>query len=240
MLVHSNDEDSSSAAKGIGLENERSLHAAIKEWYALPGDEFEVKVDTYIVDIVRDGVLIEIQTKNLAAIGRKLRSLSENYPVRLIYPIPQDKWIVRVAKSGDKTLSRRKSPKKGKLSDLFDELVFIPALIKEVNFTLEILMIQEEEIRCDDGKGSWWRKGMSIRDRRLMDVVDRIRFSDKRDFNRFIPPTLAQPFSNKALAEETNDSVYLTQKMTYCLKKMELIREVGKKGNALLFEINSR
>lgn len=236
-MYHPNNKTSTSAAGGIGLKNERSLHAAIKEWYSQPGDEFEVTVDNFIVDIVRDDVLIEIQTKNLSSIGRKLRSLSENYPVRLLYPIPKEKWIVRVSKSGKKVLSRRKSPKKGQLSDIFDELVSIPDLMKEENFMMEILMIQEEEIRCDDGKGSWWRKGMSIVDRKLLDVVESIHFRDNRDFRIFLPETISQPFSNKLLAEQMNVSVYHAQKITYCLKKMGLLKEVGKKGNELLFEI---
>jgi hypothetical protein len=228
-----------SGTVGIGMQNERSLHAAIKEWYSCSGDRFEVKVDNFVVDIVRDDVLIEIQTKNVSAISRKLRTLSENHTVRLIYPIPKEKWIVRVSKSGDEILSRRKSPKKGKLSDMFDELVALPDLFKEDNFTLEILMVQEEEIRCDDGKGSWWRGGVSIRDRRLIDVLEKIQFSEKRDFIRFLPRTLNQPFTNKILAEERGDSVYLVQKMTYCLRKMGLLREIGKRGNELLFEIVS-
>ncbi|MFQ6091234.1 MAG: hypothetical protein ACE5OR_00885 [bacterium] len=222
---------------GIGLKNERSLHASIKKWYALPGDRFEVKVDNFIIDIVRDDVLIEIQTKNLSSIKGKLRSLIQNHNVKLVYPIPKEKWIVRVAKSGDEILSRRKSPKKGKLTDLFDELVGIPDLINRENFAMEVLMIQEEEVRCDDGKGSWWRKGMSIRDRRLIDVVERIEFTHRGDFSRFLPDPLCQPFSNKTLAIETGVSIFQSQKVTYCLKKMGLIKEAGRKGNELFFEI---
>lgn len=78
---------------------------------------------------------------------------------------------------------------------------------------------------------------MSIRDRRLIDVLEQIPFSTNKDFRRFLPRTLAQPFSNKLLAEKMKDSLYLAQKITYCLKKMGLLREVGKKGNELLFTI---
>ena len=61
---------------GIGLMNENALHAAVKDWCALPGDRLEVPVDGYVVDVVRDGLLIEVQTRNLAAIRDKLRALS--------------------------------------------------------------------------------------------------------------------------------------------------------------------
>ena len=54
----------------IGVMQEMALHAALKAWYAQPGDLLETKVDGYVVDIVRDGgaELIEIQTRNFSAI----------------------------------------------------------------------------------------------------------------------------------------------------------------------------
>ena len=46
----------------IGTLNEKPLHAALKDWCARPGDQFEVFVDGFVVDIVRGNLLIEIQT----------------------------------------------------------------------------------------------------------------------------------------------------------------------------------
>ena len=62
--------------------NEYSLHTAIKNWYSLPGDKFEVRIDDFIVDIVRDALLIEIQTRNFSAIKKKLKKLLENHARR--------------------------------------------------------------------------------------------------------------------------------------------------------------
>ena len=36
---------------GIGLLNEKSLNASLKEWYAQPEDRSEVTVDEYVIDI---------------------------------------------------------------------------------------------------------------------------------------------------------------------------------------------
>jgi len=222
---------------GIGLRSESSLHSLIREWCSVPGDRFEVMVGDFVVDIVRDGLLIEIQTKNFSSIRKKLRSLVENNNVRLVYPIPKAKTIVRVGISGNEVIGRRRSPKKGRLIDLFDELVSIPDLIGEERFTMDVLMIEEEEVRCDDGKGSWRRRGVSIKDRKLVNVVERVTFRNKEDFLSFLPSDLRQPFTNKILAKSIGISVNQAQKMTYCLRKMGAIKEVRKKGNELLFEI---
>lgn len=220
----------------LKLMNEYSLHSAIKNWYSLPGDRFEVRVDEFIVDIVRDRLLIEIQTRNFSAIKKKLTKLLENHEVRLVYPIPQQKWIVHVTESGE-IVRRRKSPKRSRLVDLFYELVRTPDLIKEENFSLEVLMIEEEEVRCDDGKGSWRRRGVSIKDRRLMNVDGKTLFKNERDLLRFLSTDPIKPFTNRKLAKLTGVSINLARKITYCLRKMGTITTVGRKGKELIFEI---
>ena len=85
---------------GIGLLNEKPLHASLKEWYAQPGDRFEVAVEGFVIDIVRDALLLEIQTRNFAAIRSKLTSLARSHQIRLIYPIAQEKWIVKLDEDG--------------------------------------------------------------------------------------------------------------------------------------------
>ena len=223
--------------KSIGLENEKSLHASLKKWYAIPGDRLEVKVDNYIIDLVRNDLLIEIQTRNFSAMGKKLKKLVLDYRVRLIHPIATIKWIIKLEGDGETIISRRKSPKAGNIYNLFDELIRIPDLINSDNFSIELLMIIEEEIRVDDGKGSWRRKGVSISDRRLLEVVKKVKLVDKDDFRIFIPENIDKPFSNKTLSIAVGVHISKVRKATYCLKKMHLIKEVGKKGNELLFEV---
>ena len=217
--------------------NEHSLHLAIKNWYSIPGDKIEVRIDNSIVDIVRERLLIEIQTKNFSAIKKKLANLLKNHQVRLVYPISQLKWIIHVTESGE-IIRRRKSPKKGRLVDLFYELVNVPNLIRDENFSLEVLMIEEEEVRCNDGKGSWRRRGVSIQDRRLINVKGRIFFRNEGDFLDFLPGDLIMPFTNRSLAKLSGVSIYLARRITYCLRKMGALTIAGKNGKELIFEVS--
>ena len=66
---------------------EYSLHVELKEWYSVQGDEVEVEVDDYVIDVVKDGVLIEVQTRNLSTIKKKLAKLISTNQVRLVYPM---------------------------------------------------------------------------------------------------------------------------------------------------------
>jgi hypothetical protein len=220
---------------GIGTLQEKSLHAALKSWYARPGDQLEVPVDGYLVDIVRGDQLIEIQTRNFFALKGKISSLIENYPVHLVHPIALEKWILRQSVEDHGKVERRRSPKHGRLEHLFLELVRFPYLVAHPNFTLEVLFTREEEVRVNDGRGAWRRKGWSIADRRLIEVVDRVILERPVDFANLIPDEFEQPFTTRELARARRIPPYLASKMAYCLREMGLVEVVGKRRQAYLY-----
>jgi len=221
----------------IGTLNEKPLHAALKRWYAQPGDLTEVSVDGFTIDIVRGDLLIEIQTRNLSAIKRKLMTLVEQHPVRLVYPIAQDKWIVRQSGNGKRTpgAGRRKSPRRGTVELVFEELVSLPHLLTHPNFSLDVLLIQEEEVRRQAGKLTRRRKGWVIQERRLLQVVGHRLFETPREMLALLPTALTEPFTTTDLAQATGRPLWLAQKMAYCLREMGAIIAVGKRGRGILY-----
>lgn len=217
----------------IGTLHEQQLHAGLKQWLAQPGDTFEQKVDGYHIDILRGDLLIEIQTKNFGALRTKLGKLLVDHHVLLVYPIAQTKWIVRKTKRG-RQLTRRKSPKRGRLEHLFDELLYIPEIVRHPNFSLAVLLTEQEEIWRDDGAGSWRRKHWSIADRRLLGVTARTDFAVLEDYLSLIPDGLPNPFTHRQLANALKAPVWLSTRMSYCLRKMGCLQTVGKEGRSLL------
>ena len=224
------------ATPTIGTYQEKSLHAALKDWYASPGDLTEHPVDGYVVDLVRGNELIEIQTRNFAAIKRKLSQLLKEHVVRLVHPIPTQKWIVRLERDGETVLSRRRSPKRGSLLDIFDELVSIPTLIGNPRLTLEVLLVEVEETRCQDGRGSWRRSGWSIHDQILIGVESRHCFHGPEDFADLLPASLPHPFTSNDIAAGLEVRRNQGRKIAYCLRHMGAIHLVGKQGNAYLYQ----
>jgi hypothetical protein len=192
------------------------------------------------IDIVRRKLLIEIQTSNFSSQKRKLNTLIKEHPVRLVFPIAQEKWIIRLASDGTTLVGKRKSPRQGNIYHLFVELVSLPGLIGQRNFSLEVLLIREEEVRRDGGRGGWRRKGWTIFDRQLIEVVSRHLFKKPADFLTLVPQNLPEPFATRDLAQGIAEPHWLAQKMAYCLRNMELIHVVGKKGNALLYAMTDK
>ena len=221
---------------GIGLLNEKPLHASLKQWYARPGDRLEVTVDGFVIDIVRDDLLIEIQTGNFASIKSKLTKLVVCHRVRLVYPIVQEKWIIRSGTRNAKGAIRRKSPKRGRMEDLFGELVSIPQLLSNPNFSLEVLMISGEEVRRYNNAKRRVRKGWLMEGRRLLDVLDQRSFGQSADWLRFLPDGL-ELFTTSDLVSRMNTRRDLAQKMAYCLREARMIELIGKRGRANLYRV---
>jgi hypothetical protein len=134
-------------------------------------------------------------------------------------------------------ISRRKSPKRGSSYDVFDELVSFPELLLHPNFTIEVVLVREEELRCDDGRGSWRRNGTSIRDHLLLDVVERLVFRDGADFRYLLPVGWKGPSTNRELASMLRIPPARAARMTYCLARMDVVKPAGKRGNSTLFTL---
>ena len=220
----------------IGELNEQPLHAALKNWYARPQDQVELAIDGgYVIDVVRDDLLIEIQTGNFSGIKTKLVTLVEHHPVRLVYPIASEKWLFKLPKGGWDGPRRRKSPKRGRVEEVFGELVCFPGLLRERNFSLEVVMIQEEEVRRYEGEKYWYKNGWVTVRRELLNVVEQHVFEGPDDFTAFQPPEVPSEFTTANLANLLAMPRWLAQKMAYCLREMGTISQIGKRGRALLY-----
>jgi hypothetical protein len=220
----------------IGVLNEQPLHAALKEQYAGDGAELEVDVDGFVIDVVRDGVLLEIQTGNFSSVKRKMTRLAACHPLRLIYPIPRERWLLKLPKEKGGETKRRKSPKRGRVEEVFKELVSFPELLCRETFSLEVVLIQEEQLRRHE-PGRWRNHGWVTLERRLLGIVERHVFRRPRDLMATVPEELPEPFTTADLAKAMDEPRYLAQKMAYCLRKMDVLTQVGKRGRSKLYVV---
>jgi hypothetical protein len=187
---------------------------------------------------VRDDLLVEIQTGNFTAIKTKLVNLLHDHRLRLVYPIAQEKYILKPEAGKKAGFTRRRSPKRGRLEHLFAELVRIPLLLGHPNFSLEVLLIREEEVRRYAGGRHWRKRGWVTEERRLLEVVDKRRYEAPADLEAFLPDVLANRFTTRDLAGELGIPLRLAQCMAYCLRHMQVIDMIGKQGHANLYALN--
>jgi hypothetical protein len=221
----------------IGSLNEQPLHASLKEWYAGADGRVEVLIDGFIVDVFKDGSIIEIQTGNFSSIKSKLTRLSSDYNLKLVYPVAAEKWILKHPKDNMGEITKRKSPKKGRRAEIFTELVSFPELLCSERFSLEITMIKEQELRVFTGEKPWRQHGWVTVERQLLEVMETHTYHNPSELSALIPSGLPKYFTTNDIASTGSMPRWLAQKMAYCLRNMGVIEQVGKKGRSNLYAL---
>lgn len=220
----------------IGVLREGPLHAAVKDALARPGDRAEVKVDRFVIDLVRsDGELVEVQTGGFGPLGPKLDALLEEYRVRIVHPVAASVRIVRLDEHGE-VKSARRSPRRGSVVDLFDKLVSFPSLLDHPNLVLEVLLTSEDHIR-GEAPVKRRRRTRDSGQRRLVDIVEQIELREPKDLLAVLPDLPQEPFTTRELASTLGCATVLAQRAAYCLRLMELIEPAGKRGHAPLHRL---
>jgi hypothetical protein len=219
-------------ATAIGTLREGPLHRELKLRLAAPGDAFEVRVDGYVIDLVRaDGELVEIQTGSFSALRTKLDALLDRHRIRLVHPIPAQRRIVRVNDDGE-VLSSRPSPKRPRVTAIFEQLVSFPTLLSHPHFTLEVLMCREDHVRAPEPK----RGRRYMRDpgeRRLTEILERIELARPEDAAALVQIP-DEPFTTRELAKAMRVPLPLAQKTAACLRALEILEPAGMRGRAPL------
>jgi hypothetical protein len=208
----------------IGELNEGSLHAALKQHYARPGDALEVPLAGFVVDIVRglgtpDELLIEIQTGSFGAMGRKLDHLLDSRRMLIVHPI-----AVRTVLERDGR--RRTSPVKGRLHDVLDELVSLPTMLDHPALTLEVVLVETTAVQTAVASRRRGRAAWRTVDRRLDRIVSVHRFAGMDDLRALAPGPLPDDFGTDDLAAAAAVDRDTARKLAYCLAAAGVIDEV--------------
>lgn len=230
----------SGQASAIGTLNEGSIHDALKQRYAQGDAVLEYPIDSYVADVfVKDPSgdhLVEVQTSGFGALRKKLQALLPRFPITLVHPIAAVRHIVKLPTAQGESPSRRRSPKKGSTAHVFAELVYMPTLLDHANLTLDVVLIEEEEIRTYDGKRGRRRGGWVVSHRNLIDVVQTTRLTSMRQLFDATVRDAPDRFTTLELAEALAVPRRLAQQAAYCFRQAELVTIVGKEGNALVYE----
>lgn len=221
----------------IGTLREKPLHASLKQWYSRPGDGVEIPVDGFVIDLVRGDLLIEIQTSGFSSMKQKVLSLLDGgHRVRIVHPIPVDRWIVKVDDDGT-ILSRRRSPRHGEPTDVFSELVSFPGSMANPGLEVEVVMTIEEQYRAHTPDRAWRRKGWTVLERRLLDVVETRLLKGVDDLITLLPEGLPEEFTTADLATRLGRPMRACQQVAYCLRSLGAVVVVGKVGNSVLYRL---
>ena len=127
---------------GIGVLNEKTLHAVLKRYYEPDTDRHEIPVGRYVADIIGEDGIIEIQTGSFTPLRPKLELLLDFADVTVVYPMAAVKYISWIDPDTGEMSAPRKSPKRMKPIDAFYQLIRIMYTLDNPRFHLRLVMLE--------------------------------------------------------------------------------------------------
>lgn len=222
---------------GIGTLSEKTVHAILKNYYAPNEDYHEVPIESYVADIYRDGEIIEIQTRNFYTMRDKLETFLQEYPVTIVYPVPNEKWIIWIDEETGELSRKRKSPVKGNIYAVFKELYRIKMFLKNPNLHLRLVLMNMEEYRLLNGWSKDKKKGSTRYDRVPTELVKEITIDCLQDYLQFLPYDLPEEFTSADYAKKVRVTRTVAQTALNLLDYVGVVERVGKQGKSYLYRV---
>ena len=182
--------DNDKLLKGIGTLSEKTVHAVLKYYYAPKEIYHEHKVGPYVADILVDGEIFEIQTRNFNTMRKKLEHFLPEHDVTIVYPVAHIKWLQWINEETGEISNKRKSPKIGTIYSIIPELYKIKSFLPHPNLHFIITLIDVEESRLLNGWSKDKKRGSTRDDGIPVAICDEISISSLSDYNVLLPDSL--------------------------------------------------
>ena len=222
---------------GIGTLNEKTIHAALKNYYGGDYDQ-EAKIGGFYADIVGENGIIEIQTANWGKLNKKLEAMLDACHVTVVYPFEKR---VKTSSASDATgeLIREGGWRNCKdLTELFLELYRIKSFLTNPNLTVCIAELEIERINYVNEKTGKRRKKGSYA-KTPKSLLREIYLEKPENYLELLPPDIKEKLPGEFTVKELTAVVKPTDAklMLEIFGYLGLTEKFGKKGNAELYRL---
>lgn len=227
----------------VGTQNEKLIHAALKNYYAPYSDDQEVKIGKFYADAVTENGIFEIQTRKLHALKEKLAAFTQAAHVTIVHPTEVRTRSVYINRDTGEVISESPFRAVNQRQRLYQELYSIREFLRDSRITLIIARLCTEKRIA--GSGDQKPDMRSKSSRRKLDIT-RIPLQLVREdviplpdgLEMFLPEGLPDEFTKKEfcrIAKEPESSLRLE-----VLRAAGIIEKIGKKGRCYLYSASSR
>lgn len=138
--------------KGIGTMGEKTLHLALKYYFAPDPESHERPVGGFIADAVTEDGIVEVQTRSLSRLKPKLDAFLPCCPVTVVHPVILSKELRCVDACGE-LLMLRKSPKHESPLSVMREVYTLREYLADTRFRICLCGIHLAEYRLNTTRG---------------------------------------------------------------------------------------
>lgn len=224
----------------VGTQNEKLIHAALKNYYAPFGDEQEIKIGKYCADALNADGVLEIQTRALKKLTEKLRVFLAAERVTIVYPVETLTRTIYLSEDTGEVVKegawRRVNPR----VKIFAELYSIREFLNNERLTVILAKLKVEKRVPFSGKelpdlrNKRTRQRLNIQ-KIPLELLEEIRLERKADYLQFLPAGLPEEFTAKELRKAAGDGE--TSLRAEVLRAVGIIEHIGKRGRSYLYRL---
>lgn len=223
--------------KGIGTMHEKSIHIVLKYYFAPDPACHEQTVGGYIADAVTEDGVVEIQTRALGRLRKKLTAFLAACPVTVVYPIAETKWLCTVDENGA-IVSKRKSPKHETVMHGMREIYGLREMVGLEGFRICVVRLETEEYRIRSNQPRRKFHGIYEKlDRMPKTLLGLTMLETPMDYLSLLETQPKGEFTVRMLAQENHAAEGDIRMLLKLLERLGAVRQTGKKGNAVTWEI---
>ena len=210
--------------RGIGTLGEKTLHLALKYYFAPDPDTHERPLGGFIADAVTGDGVIEIQTRGLSRLKPKLDAFLPLCPVTVVHPVIAEKTLFRVDESGE-LLAKRRSPKHETVYSAMREIYTLRKYLTDTRFRICLCELELAEYAVQCGKSR--RRKL---DRIPLALRRTVMLDTPADYAAFLPEPLPEPLTVPALADAVHTQALSARLYLNLLGAMGILAEAGRSG----------
>lgn len=223
----------------VGTQNEKSIHAALKNYYAPYSDEQEIKIGGYFADAVCEDGIFEIQTRQLYKLKDKLDAFLEFSRVTVVYPSACIMGTIYINDDSGEIVKETSPRKIGSLLKAFEELYSIRGFLNNENLRIILARLNVQKRVYFHGNelpnmtSRTARKKCRI-EKIPLEFCAEIILENKADYAIFFPEGLAEEFSKKEFAKAAKESS--SSLRLEVLRTVGVIEKTGRNGKSYLYK----
>ena len=225
----------------VGTQNEKLIHATLKNYYAPYSDEQEIKIGRYFADAVSENGVFEIQTKSLYRLKDKLTDFTAATRVTVVHPMEYETRTVYINRDSGEIVKETPFRKAEQRAKIFEELYSIREFLQNERLTIIIAKLKVEKRVYFSGKvipdlRNRQAKKKCVIEKIPLDLLEEIVLANKQDYaERYLPNELPEEFTKKDFckaAKETTHSLRLE-----VLRAAGVITQTGKIGRSYVYKL---
>ena len=224
----------------VGTQNEKLIHAVLKNYYVPVSDSQEIRIGRYFADAVSDEGIFEIQTRKLYALRDKLTDFTQAVLVNVVHPVEVSTRTVYIDGKTGEVIEETKFRAVNQRLKLYEELYSMRDHLANDRVTVILPKLRtEKRVICPGAKKPELRSRSAKKKctiiRVPLELTEEVRIPLPDGLRMWLPEGLPEQFTKKDFCAAANEP-YSSLRLEV-LRAAGIIEKVGTQGQYYVYSI---